>query len=168
MDVKFVKVLKEFFPKGLIWKFQTNFTYLIDGISIEFGRAYDSAKEFYNNFNIITSYILAVEHSKDYLITQDIFSNSELQRIIVEYLNKDLSFNEIILDFANFVGSSISFGALPESFIVGSNTAGNALGDAAYTNTRMVLYVVFSSIETPEDQENILKIKELIAYLKPP
>jgi len=42
------------------------------------------------------------------------------------------------------------------------------LGDVDFTNTNMVLYVEFNSIETPEDQDNIIKIKWLIDYLKPP
>ncbi len=127
MDIKFVKVLKLFFPKGKIWIFQENFTYLIDGISIEFGRIYDKAKQFYEDFNIIESDALAVEHSQDYIIVQDAFTNAELQRIIVEYLNKDLKFEDIITDFASYIGMTLSYGAIPESFIVGSNTAGNAL-----------------------------------------
>ncbi len=168
MDIKFVKVLQLFFPKGKIWIFQENFTYLIDGISIEFGRIYDKAKQFYQDFNIIESDAFAVEHSNDYLITQGIYTDAELQRIIVEYLNKDLNFESIINDFASYVGMNLTYGSLPESFIVGSNTAGNALGDTAFDNTNMVLYVVFNDIDTQQDQENIIKIKDLIDYLKPP
>ncbi len=168
MDVKFVKVLKQFFPKGKIWEFQENFTYLIDGISIEFGRFYDKAKQFYEDFNIIESDALAVEHSKDYLIKQDLFTNDELQRVIVAYLNKDLKFEEIITDFAAYVGMSLTYGTVPESFIVGSSTAGNALGDADFTNINMVLFISFESIDTPEHQDSIVKIKWLVEYLKPP
>lgn len=168
MDIRFVEVLKRFFPKGKFWDFQEKFLYLIDGISVEFGRAYESAKTFYDNFNIISSSNLAVEHSQDYLIIQDLFTDDELQRIIVEYLNKDLKFAQIIEDFATYVGMILTFGSLPSSFIVGRNTAGNPLGDIDFTNTNMVLYVEFNSIETPEDQENIIKIKWLIDYLKPP
>ncbi len=32
----------------------------------------------------------------------------------------------------------------------------------------MILYVIFEDIETPQDQLDILKIKWLIDYLKPP
>lgn len=168
MDIRFVEIIKSFFPKGKIWEFQQNFIYLINGMSVEFGRMYDTAKALYQNINIITSTVYATTHSKDYLIEQNLFTDTELQRIIVEYLNKGLGFKATISDFATFINMTLSFGAVPDSFIVGSNTAGNALGDAGFTNTNMILYVVFSTIETPEDQENIIKIKWLIEYIKPP
>ena len=47
---------------------------LLNGTSDEFKRAYDDSKYFYENFNIISSSKLAVQHSLDYLITQDLYS----------------------------------------------------------------------------------------------
>jgi len=74
MDLKFVTLLKSFFPKGKIWEFQTNVNYLINGLSVEYGRAYNASKEFYNNFNIINSEVLASPHGKDYLIIEGLLN----------------------------------------------------------------------------------------------
>jgi len=143
MAVKFENILKSFFPKGQIWIFQTNFIDLITGMSIEFLRAYDSAKEFYINFNIINSEVLAIEHGRDYLLNTDLYTNAEIQRIIVEYINKDLGLKDIIEDFATYIGHPITW-------------------DSAEI---MILEITFiSSI----DCEYFNKIRFLANYFKPP
>lgn len=165
MGLKFINLIKSFFPVGKIWEFQTNFQYLIDGASIEFSRAYEKAKKFYEDFNLIQSFNLAREHSLDYFITQSLYTNPELQRIIVDYINKNIQLKEVIEDFASFIGTPIEFGAIINAFIVGRSTTGNALGDPLFNNTRMVLYIKFLDVN---DVNNIRKIKDLVAYLKPP
>ena len=120
---------------------------------------------FYNEFNLIESSSLAVDHSKDYLIKQGLFTNVELQRIIVQYLNQDYGLQSIIEDFATFIGCDLEFSGVPNPFIVGRSTIGNYLGDPLINNTRCILYVKFNDIN---DVGNITKMKELISYIKPP
>lgn len=165
MDLKFATLLNSFLPKGKFWEMQNNISKITEGISDEFSRVYMDSKNFYNNFNIIESFTLANEHSKDYLITENIYTNPELQRIIVNYLNKDNKLKEVIEDFASFINTPIEFGAVPSPFIVGRNTTGNALGDPLFNNPRMVLYIKFLDVN---DVNNIKKIKNLVKYLMPP
>jgi len=165
LDLKFVALIKSFFPDGKFWEFRNNFGHLIDGMSVEFSRAYEKAKLFYSEFNIINSESLAREHSQDYLIKQGLYTNRELQRIIVEYLNKDFQLEEIINDFADFIGADIEYSSIVNPFMVGRNTTGNRLGDINYNSNRMLLYIKFNDIY---DIGNIAKIKELMRYLKPP
>lgn len=165
MAVKFESILKSFFPKGIIWDFQDNFKKLIEGISIEFNRAYLSSKAFYDDFNIIESENLASVHALDYLLNMNLYSKVENQHIIVEYLNKDLSFEEILNDWADFIGIVIEFGQVFQPFIIGRSTTGNALGDPLFNNHRMVLYIRFIS---GFDEQDISKYKWLLEYLKPP
>lgn len=167
MGLKFITILESFFPKGQIWIFQTYFNYLIDGISKEFERAYNSAKEFYANFNIIESEELADIHAKDYLIDGELYSKSELQRIIVEYINKDLSFSEIIEDFANFIGFPIEWGVfgLPAQF--GDFEFAETFGDLTNPEEFQVMNLIIILDETIECL-NFRKINFLVNYLKPP
>lgn len=165
MDLKFVNILNRFLPKGKFWEDQPDIIKLLNGTSDEFKRAYDDSKYFYENFNIISSSKLAVQHSLDYLITQDLYSRAELQRIIVEYLNKDYGLKDAIIDFTDFIGTPIEFGTIPNPFIVGRSTAGNILGDPAYDNTRAILYIKFLDVN---DVNNIRKTKDLVEYLVPP
>lgn len=163
MDLKFVKLIKSFFPKGKIWEFQQNFNYLIDGLSVEFGRAYDTAKEFYNNFNIIESELLASPHGRDYLIIEGLYSNREIQRIIVEYLNKDFGFKDIIEDFANFIGVPIEWGS-PAPLEFGVFQFADEFG--VTDNTMELLLTIGLSGDTTCQEYN--KMKWLVEYLKPP
>lgn len=165
MDLKFSTLLNNFFPKGKFWEMQENITKVIDGTSDEFNRIYQKSKTFYQDFNIIESFELADKHAEDYLISKNIYTNAELQRIIVDYLNKDETLKEVIMDFANFINTPIEFGAITNPFMAGRSTAGNALGDPLYNNARMILYIKFLDIN---DVNNIRKIKDLVAYLKPP
>ena len=164
MDLKFVTLLKSFFPKGKIWEFQTNFNYLINGLSVEYGRAYNTAKEFYNNFNIIEKETLADIHSDDYLIVSGLYSKLELQRIIVEYLNKDFAFKTIIEDFATFTGIPISWQNPHKPFIFGSSEFGDFFGDADNPGI-MELLIKFEPDVTCREYN---KIVWLVEYLKPP
>ena len=165
MDLKFVNVLNRFFPKGKFWDLQENLNNLVAGISVEFSRVYDESKTFYQEFNIIESFNLADKHAEDYLISKNIYTKAELQRIIVNYLNKDNKIKAVIEDFANFIGTPIEFGAVIYPFIIGRSTTGNALGDPLLNNPRMVLYIEFLDVN---DVNNIRKIKDLVSYLKPP
>lgn len=165
MDLRFINLIKSFFPKGVIWDFQKGFNDLIEGFAVEFGRSYDTILKFFNDFNIVNSTNLAVTHSKDYLITLGLFTPAELQEIIVNYLNKDLDIKEVIEDFATFIGANIEFGIVVAPFMAGRSTTGNRLGDPAINNTRMLLFIKFLDVD---DVANIAKIKNLVDFLKPP
>jgi len=163
MDLKFVTLLKSFFPKGKIWEFQTNVNYLIDGLSVEYGRAYDASKEFYNNFNIINSEVLASPHGRDYLIIDGLYNDFEIQRIIVEYLNKDLGFKEIIEDFADFIDVPIVWGLIPP-LEFGVFQFGDEFGQS---ETVMELFLTIG-LDGDATCQEYNKMKWLVEYLKPP
>ena len=165
MAVKFENILKSFFPKGIIWIFQDSFKKLIKGMSIELNRAYVSATQFYDDFNIIESEALAHKHAADYLLNLSIYSNNQHQKIIVDYLNKDLNYVEILQNWADFLGVVIEFGTLPPSFIVGRSTTGNALGDPSVNNHRMTIYIKYIS---GFENNNDIKFEWLLEYFKPP
>lgn len=167
MDLKFVSIIKSFFPKGKIWEFQTNFNYLIDGISIEFSRLYSNAKDFYNNFNIINSDEFAILHGKDYIIDTSIYSNKEIQRIIVEYINKDLGFKQIIKDFATFIGYPISYAVYGEPAQFGNFEFAEDFGDLTDADEFQVMNLIIILDETIECPD-FRKINFLVNYLKPP
>ena len=164
MDIRFSNIIKNFFPKGKAWEFQSNFTSLINGMSDEFGRLYRDSTDFYNNFNIINSQELADVHALDYLIVKGLYDKSELQRIIVEYLNKDLSFKEIIEDFSNFTGINIMFLNLPLPLEFGTFEFGDEFGDATASEF-MDLLIGFEDDVTCREWN---KIRWLVEYLKPP
>jgi len=165
MELKFFRILNSFLPKGKFWEAQNNIKKINEGISDEFGSLYSAAKSFYQDFNIIQSSILADKHAEDYLISKNTYAKQELQRIIVNYLNKDNDLKQVIEDFANFIGTPIEFGGIPNPFMTGRSTTGNALGDPVYNNSRMILYVRFLNVD---DVNNIRKVKNLVSYLKPP
>ena len=164
MDLKFVQLLKSFFPKGKIWEFQTNFNNLINGISIEFSRIYEDATNFYNNFNIINSTALAGLHARDYLIIDNLYTNREAQRIIVQYLNKDLTFKEIIQDFADFIGINIIW-SLPQPLEFGVFQFGDEFGSTQSQIGNLYLTIGIDGIITCQEWN---KINWLVNYLKPP
>lgn len=164
MDLKFTSIIKSFFPKGKIWQFQTNFNYLINGLSDEFGRIYNKSKAFYNNFNIINSQVFASEHGKDYLIINGLYTNAEIQRIIVQYLNKDFGFKEIIEDFANFIGTPIQWGLItPLEF--GVFQFGDEFGSQESQIANLFLTIGLNGDTTCQEYN---KITWLVNYLKPP
>ncbi len=165
MAVKFQSLLRSFLPKGLIWDIGDNFKKLLEGMSYEFERLYTRAKTFYYDFNIIQSEKLADVHAHDYLIISGLYSKHEIQRIIVEYLNKEYNFEEVINDWALFLGITIEFGTVYQPFMVGRSTTGNALGDPLINNYRMLLYIKFID---GHDEMSVAKFKWLLAYLKPP
>lgn len=163
MDLKFVTLLKSFFPKGKIWEFQTNVNYLIDGLSVEYGRAYNASKEFYNNFNIINSEVLASPHGRDYLIIDGLYNDFEIQRIIVEYLNKDFGYQEIIEDFADFIDVPIEWGITPP-LEFGVFQFGDEFGAS---EEAMELFLIIG-LEGDATCQEYNKMKWLVEYLKPP
>lgn len=165
MALKFSIIIKSFFPKGKIWEFQKNFDNLIDGISKEFSRIYNSATAFYNSFNIIQSELLAGQHSRDHLIIEGLYTNRELQRIITLYLNKDFRFREVIEDFANFIGVNILW-SLPQPLEFGVFQFGDEFGDA----TSSEIANLFLTIGVDEDIScrDWNKLNWLVNYLKPP
>lgn len=164
MDLKFVSLIKSFFPTGKIWEFQKNINDLIDGISIEFGRLYDQATGFYNNFNIIKSEALAGLHGADYLIISGLYTNREIQRIIVEYLNKDFNFREIIEDFANFANIPITW-SLPPALEFGVFQFGDEFGAASIPVANLYVTIGINGEITCQEWN---KIAWLVYYLKPP
>ncbi len=160
MDLRFHEILKSFLPKGKIWELQTNTDSMIAGTSVEFGRFYDTSTKFYNGYNIINSYELASEHGNDYLIKSGLFTGSEIQRIIVNYLNGDMGLKEIIEDFADFIDISVSWG-IPSFFEFGVSQFGDEFGgEVAPCN----LYIIMDAPTC--SQYN--KMKWLVEYLKPP
>ena len=167
MGLKFSELLKSFFPIGKIWEFQTNFNYLLDGISKEFERSYNSAKEFYINFNIINSEKLAYLHAKDYLLDGTIYTSLELQRIIVEYINKDLSFKEIIEDFANFINSPVVFAVNGTPVQFGEFEFEETFGDENVPSGLEVMNLVIV-LDVDIVCQEFRKINFLVNYLKPP
>jgi len=164
MAIKFYDIISSFLPQGKAWELQSNTKKLLNGSSEEFNREYETSKDFYNNFNIIQSDKLAYNHGIDYLIKTEIFTNAEIQRIIVEYLNKDYEYNTIIEDFASFIGESISFVSLPTSLEFGEMNVGDEFGDPSL-NRYMEILIKFS--ETISCQ-NYKKIEWLALFLKPP
>ena len=165
MDLKFTKLLDNFFPKGKFWEMQSNVLKITKGVSDEFNRIYIQAKTFYEDFNIIKSFVLADKHAEDYLILKNLYTKRELQRIIVKYLNQGGKLKEIVIDFAAFINTPIQFGIGKTPFIIGRNTTGNMLGDPSAVSQKMVLYIEFLDIN---DVINIKKVKDLVSYLKPP
>ena len=161
---KFSELLKRLLPDGRAWDFQENFNDLIDGISDEFGRSHEQSTNFYNEFNIIDSSMLAFEHSLDYLITDKLYLNVERQRIIVEYLNKDYEFKDAIEDFANFINSPIEYLVFPTSIEFGVFEFGDEFGDPDAIGV-MELLIQFDDNVNCEEYN---KIKWLSEYLKPP
>lgn len=164
MDLKFVALIKTFVPKGKFWENQEKFNLLIDGISDEFSRAYNKSKKFYEEFNIISSEALAGEHSQDYLIIQGLYTNRELQRIIVEYLNKDLGLKAIIVDFANFLNVNLIWGTAITPLEFGVFEFADEFGDANASPV-MELFIEFDNDITCQEYN---KIVWLVSYLKPP
>lgn len=162
MDLRFSEIIKSFLPVGKIWEQQENTTNLINGMSDEFGRLYTDAVSFYNNFNIVKSYELASEHGNDYLIKSGLFTGIEIQRIIVQYLNKDMDFKEIIQDFADFINASVTWG-VPQYFEIGFSQCGDELGGEG---SPAILFVILDASNVTCSQYR--KIKWLVEYLKPP
>lgn len=165
MDLKFVEVLKRFFPTGKVWEFQDNFNYLLGGLSLEFSRVYEKGKAFYSDFNIVGSETLATEHSGDYLIRQGLYSNLELQRIIVNYMNKDIEFRAAVQDFADFLGVPITWGNIPTPIQFGETFEfPSEFGDGDFSEV-MELLIEFGDGATCEGYR---KIRWLVLFLKPP
>ncbi len=164
MALKFKRILKGFLPVGKFWESQSEIDKIFDAESKEFKRHYDLSTKFYNDHNIVQSYELADIHAKDYLIVDGLYSKQELQRIIVEYLNKDLGFKEIILDFANFINVGIEFKAIPTSLEFGVFEFGDEFGDIN-SNGIMELLIEFDNDVTCLEYN---KVVWLINYLKPP
>lgn len=164
MGLKFINIFKSFFPQGKIWEYQEEFNNLIDGMSREFGRSHDKTSKFYDDFNILNSTSLAVEHSKDYLIQQGLYDVDELQRIIVNYLNGDLDFKEIIEDFATLVGSPISWEKAPTAIEFGIFEFGQEFGDPNIEQTMQLI------IKFPDDVtcSQYTKVTYLVGFLQPP
>jgi len=166
LALKFKNLLKSFLPKGRAWEEQPQIDKLLSGFSDEFGRQYDKDTKFYQDFNIIKSSNLAIEHSQDYLIVQGLYSNRELQRIIVEYLNKDYQYMEAIEDFANFIGVPIAFINFPLPLEFGRMQFGDEFGDPlAEPYTDLYIDLNFSGDITCRDYN---KIQWLAKFLKPP
>lgn len=164
MDLKFVSTIKSFLPIGKIWEYQTNFNYLINGLSDEMGRAHTQTTNFYNDYNIIESESLAYLHGMDYLIIEGLYTNREIQRIIVEYLNKDFDFKDVIQDFANFIGVGILW-SLPGALEFGVFQFGDEFGSTQSVIGNLYLTIGIDG-EITCQQWN--KINWLVQYLKPP
>ncbi len=164
MVLKFVNLFDSLFPKGKAWdENQDNITKLKNGLSDEFGRIYDNITTFYQNFNIINKFELAKLHGKDYLLDVDLFSNSEIQHIIVEYIYGNYSLQEMIEDFATFIGADIEFlnPAPPMEFIF---TFPSEFGDEN-VNSNMQIFIEFADGTTCEHYR---KIVYLVNFFKPP
>lgn len=163
MGLKFQSVIKSFYPKGKIWVFQDNFDKFIQGMAVEFQRANDDIKEFYDDFNIINSTNFAVEHSNDYLITQGLYSDDELQRIIVKYINGDMTFKEIITDFANYIDVEIEFIKAQSSIKFASSFA-MTFGDPDIVENMQLQIDLIDNVTCTKYK----KMVDIVDYFKPP
>ena len=166
MDLKFKQLLTSYIPKGKAWEDNQDFNKILEGFSNEFGRVHSKIKNFYNNFNIIKSSVYAVDHSKDYFIVQGLYNNLELQRIMVEYLNKNYHFIDALKDFSNFINIPIKFLQMPTPFEIGSSQFGDEFGDPnalSYMN----LFISFDQV-VDLSCEDYNKVRWLSEYLKPP
>ena len=166
MDIKFKELLHSYIPKGKAWEDNQYLDQILEGFSDEFGRVHKKIKTFYDNFNIINSNIYTIRHSEDYLIVQGLYNDSELQRIILEYLNKDYHFIDALEDFASFMSLPIRFLKLPTSFEVGFSQVGDELGDPN-ARENMNLFVSFDNVNGLTCLE-YNKVRWLAEYLKPP
>jgi len=164
MALKFKRILKSFLPKGKFWEDQKEIDIILDSEAKEFKRHYDLSTKFYNEYNIVQSYALADIHAKDYLIVEDLYTNQELQRIIVKYLNQDLGFKEIMLDFSEFINVPIFFGNPHQPFIFGQSKFGDKFGDKNNPGIMELLIKFESSVTCLEYN----KIVWLAKYLAPP
>lgn len=164
MVLKFVELFDNLFPKGKAWdENQENITKLKAGLSDEFGRVYDDITTFYKNFNIIKKFELSKIHGKDYLLDIDKFSNSEIQHIIVEYIYGNYTMNELIDDFATFIGANITF-LTPSPPITFTYEFPAEFGDVT-VGTNMQVFVEFAD---GTSCENYGKIVYLVNFFKPP
>ncbi len=164
MDLKFTQLLTRFFPTGKIWEFQANLFSLFEGVSIEFSRVYELGNNFHREFNLVESETYASEHSEDYLIRQGIYTNLELQRIVVNYMNKDIEFKAAIEDFAAFINVPITWLNLPAAFEFGVFQFGDEFGDPT-VSPNMELLIEFDSGVTCQEYR---KVRWLVEFLKPP
>lgn len=168
MGVAFEKIIKSLLPKGKIWETQQNLNSLIQGTAREPKRIYDKATNFYNEFNIINSFKYAPEHSQDYLIIQNLYTSPELQRIIVEYLNKDYEFREAIEDFADFIGVDLVWKKMPLPLEFGVWQFGDEFGDPNASETCELLLEFDITVTGNITCQQYNKILWLVNYLKPP
>jgi len=166
MDLKFSNLIKGFFPVGRFWEMQENFTYLTNGLSDEFSRAYNKILLFHEQFNIVNSFELANEHGSDYLLRRCQFTKPEIQRIITHYVHgTNYKFKEAIEDFADFIGAEIIF-LNPNTYSgFGVIQFGEEFGSYEPTAQNCQLFIQFG--------ENVScsqygKIECLIKYLIPP
>lgn len=163
MDVRFYNVISRFFPKGKAWELTGNFDNLVKGLSVEFGRAYNQIKTINSQIEITKSSALAIEHGRDYIIDTELFDADEIQRIIVNYINKEVEFKDVISDFADYIGYPVVwFSDIDEIEFTFEFTA--VFGDES-TALPMILKVEFDpNIQCKQYNQLIF----LIEYLKPP
>lgn len=164
MDLKFVEILKGFLPKGKAWENQENTFKIFEAVSDEFSLIHAKGASFYKNYNLVQDESLATEYSNDYLIYQGLYSNLELQRIIVEYINRGYEFKDAVEDFSEFIGVPINWTFLPYPMEFGDMQFGDEFGDASVSRV-MELLIEFEEDVTCADFN---KIKALVQYLQPP
>lgn len=168
MGLAFETIIKSFLPKGKIWETQESLNYLISGTAKEPKRLHDKATKFYNEFNIINSSVYAPEHSQDYLIIQGLYTNEELQRIIVEYLNKDYEFKQAIENFADFIGVDLLWKKFPFPLEFGTFQFSDEFGDPNASETCELLIEFDTSVTGDISCVQYNKILWLVNFLKPP
>lgn len=164
MVLKFVNILTDFFPKGKAWdENQENITKLKEGLSDEFGRIYDNINSFYENFNIINKFELAKFHGRDYDLDVILLDNTELQHIIVNYIYGNYTLEELIEDFASFIGASITI-IKPSPLIEFAFEFPAEFGDEN-VGPNMQLFIEFAEGSTCIE---FRKIKYIVNFFKPP
>lgn len=166
MDLKFVNLLCDFLPKGKIWENpQGNILKLKHGISDELGRVYLQITEFYADFNILNRSNLANTHALDYGLDAHSFTDQEMQHIIVEYIHKNYTLQQIIEDFSALIGASVEFYAPPKqhSRIGGIKTSFKLYGGEK--NMVVWLQYAFNPSTTCIQYQ---KINYLANFFKPP
>ena len=108
MAIKFIKIIDDLLPKGKIWENQPTFNKIKNGLSKEVNRVYESITTFKEDFNIINSSNLATEHAKDYKLNTNDLSSQDKQYIINNYIYKDINFQDLILDFCNYLNVPVT------------------------------------------------------------
>lgn len=169
MALKFEELLTRHFPKGKIWSYPSpNLTAIKKGLAIEFNRIYEAITDFYNDFNILNSSNLAKLHAKDYFLDETIFTNDELQHIIVEYIYGSYTLKDLVIDFANFIGEPLEYIDTEPDIGFGVFEFGNEITGQFGDYRELGLMVIKLSLPLDISCDNYAKIKYIVDFFKPP
>ena len=165
MAIKFVKIIDDLLPKGKIWENQPTFNKIKNGLSKEVNRVYESITTFKQDFNIINSTNLATEHAKDYKLNTNDLSSQDKQYIINNYIYKDINFQDLILDFCNYLNVTVTAIKPPAPPQVGVTRLSYKLGYLGATGSQFAIVFNITNNVSCEDYKKVLFISD---YFKPP